>query len=371
MRVKNINFKKYWIKKLLFSKIYTIDTPGIIISESAKFLSPAKTKKRDIYHFEKIFSDLQIKTIKELGPTKASEFFYNLGKDLGVVYLYLAKIKKIPCFLMPSVIKKLCEITWSCGASLSTNLDILEDGKIIISGSDNLFCRKFGNVSFFAGFYSGVVSYLYDKNIEAKVACEDCPKRCKIILDPKLPKRYLPDKNKLKLQEDKEKLNIPKVLPKSKRPSFSDLLKHKKITFSDSKTLFMSQVIFSVDEEMFDLTAKYYSNYGLNDLFYKTVLESSRELAKEIFLNSGRRENFEDMLNTLCALGWGIPEYRRDENKLLLKFKFAPISKNTPIFRALVINGFINFIFGDKYEIEKIRVYKKYGTIEFFYQMND
>jgi hypothetical protein len=365
--IKHDNIWDYWVNKLLFPKIYIIDKPGVIISTASKLLGSHTTKKREVYHFEKIFAQLQEKTSEKLGIQKASKFYYEIGKDLGVGYLLLSNTKHIPLFLVPSIMEMICKITWASGISASGKVSIYKNGKYILTGSDNLFCRESKNSSFYAGLYSGMLSHLSGKNIEAKTDCKNCPNGCKIILDPAFSKKYIPDTNNLKLNKDRAKINIPEIIPKSSRPSFSDLIKFNKISFDNSKICLNRETIFSTEQEMFDLITRYYIKNNLKDFFKETVIESSEKLSKRLFNNKSSKNNFEEMLNILCAFGWGIPEYSNVKSELIIKFYCAPISSNPPLYRGLIINGFLNAILGKKYKIKEILSDSKSRTIKMIY----
>ena len=62
------NFKDYWLKKLLFPGVFTLDKSGVIISGVSRFFGSSKARKRDVYHFEIIFRELMTATISETVP---------------------------------------------------------------------------------------------------------------------------------------------------------------------------------------------------------------------------------------------------------------------------------------------------------------
>ena len=361
------SFRDYWIKKLLFSKVFMLDSPGVIVSGTSKFFGSSKVQKRDIYHFEIIFRELKIKTIEKLGFKEASKMFYKIGKDLGTGYLLLANVKKLSPFLIPVVMKALCKITWASGVGVSRRVSILDDGRYVLEGSDTMFCNGVGDASFYAGVYSGFLSYLSGKNIEAISACHDCPKGCKIILDPSFEEIYIPDIDSLKLDRRRSNVRLSKNICNVSRPSFSDLVRFGKIDFSNNKLSIKGEGIFSTEQEMFDLVTRYYLNYGLRDFFEDVIIESSSKLSKKIFVGNGVRDNFEEMLNVLCAFGWGIPSYSIKGDEILLNFARAPGSTNKPFYRCLVINGFLNNIFGENYKIKNICTDLKSETIKIVY----
>lgn len=359
--------RDYWVKKLLFSEVFSIDTPGIIISETSRFFGSHKVKKRDVYHFERIFRELQVKTIEKLGADEASKFYYKMGKDLGTGYLLLSGVEKVPAFLVPIVMKALCKITWASGISVSEHISVLGGGKYILEGSNNMFCRNTGNGAFFAGVYSGMVSCLSGKNVEGVPGCRNCPEGCKITLDPSIDMIYIPDIESLRLNKKRSSVELPESVPKTSRTSFSDLMKFGKVDFSDNGVCFKGETIFSTEQEMFDLVARYYSDYGLKDFFEETVMESSCKLAKDIFKENGVKNNFEEMLNILCAFGWGIPEYSKSDDEISLSFICAPISSNVPFYSCFIINGFLNAILGVEYRVKDIRIDSSLSEITVVY----
>ena len=72
----------------------------------------------------------------------------------------------------------------------------------------------------------------------------------------------------------------------------------------------------------------------------------------------------------LCAFGWGIPYLRKVDNNLVFEIVHPPISKYGFLYQALVINGYLNYIFNVKFKIKNIKQTANPLKISIYYCFN-
>lgn len=365
MVIKDDDLKDYWMNKLLLPKIFVIDKPGVVISRTSRFFGCNITEKRNLYHFDKIFLQLRVATVKKMGIRKSSDFFYRMGKDLGTGYMILGKAKRVPNFLLQRVMGSIHKIISTTGTTVFDEISFSDGGYCILNAKDGSENLKNGGDSFFAGVYSGILSFLSGCNFEAQHGMKD---GSKIIIKPSIVERYVPDMKKLKLPDNYSKVNFPDKIPYTSRPCFSDLLRFGKAKSDAGNISYRGKDIFSTEQGMFDLITEYYIDEGLEDFFRRKVVGFSQDLADEIFFNKSElKNNLEEMINMFCAFGWGIPEYVLKEGRVVFLFACAPISKSPPLYRALIINGFLNSITGNKYVLEKVSGSLNSSTVKIYY----
>ena len=56
----------------------------------------------------------------------------------------------------------------------------------------------------------------------------------------------------------------------------------------------------------------------------------------------------------MSAFGWGVPHNTKINNKIIFNFIYPPITKYKPLFRGLILNGYLNQIYGKKFKCEVI-----------------
>lgn len=352
--------KDYWISKLLFPKTFIIDKPGVIINCVARRYGGIRSRQRTVFFFEDILSNLQIKTIKELGERKTSELWYRIGKDIGIRYLLLSKAKKRPpSFLLPLAVDYIFSGFKSAGMSVAESIDYNPKRKLLVlEGKDNVLCRKTKQSSITVGVISAVLSFLLGENIEAESQCQNCPSGCKIIASPLIKEKYIPEIKDLHPLKNYDSLNFPQPDNiKIKKDSFSDLLKFKKIWFSKSgKICFMNKTIVPNEPGTIELIAKSYARIGKHSLFERGVVNGAEQVAKDILDKTKRpEENIKIMENIFCAFGRGISFHKREGKSIILNFVYPPISKYGFLYFSLVLNGFLNYIFSKKFKITSIK----------------
>jgi len=351
--------RKYLFDKLFFPKVAIIDRPGIIINKTVSKFGKEGVKTRVIYHFEDIPVNLYLETVKKLGKEKTDDLWYKIGKDIAVRYLLFAKIKKIPKALLPLVIEHMFNTINSTGFTFGEKVNYNLKGKSLIThGKDCVICRKTKSGYFPAGIASGVLSFLLRENIEAEPHCNDCPKNCKIIASLKITKKYIPNIEELKPLRDYNKLNFPQNYKTSSEfKSFTDLLKFKKIQIGKKKGVFYFQdnVIIPSEVGLAKMNLKNYSEINELNLFKKIIIKTSEKIAENILQNEKSIEEKIKAINImLSAFGWGLPYHKRIGNKIIYKFKFPPTTRYGPLFRALILNGYLNNIYNKKFNIKNI-----------------
>lgn len=352
----------YWISKLLFPKTFLIDKPGIIISKISSKYGNKENKRRMVFFFEETLSYLQKETLKKIGKERTEDLWYKIGKDFGVRYLFLSEAKKPPRFLLPNIINYIFDGFKNSGFSIAETIKFnSKTESLILEGKDNAICRKSNIGGYSAGIISAFLSFLCGKNIEAKTECVSCPSFCKLIANPHLKKKHIPDLSKLKIQKDYLKLNFTfKKVDKIGLYSFSDFVKFKKIKFDESGKIFLEkEVILPVEMGFFELISKYYNELNLKNLFEQSIIKTheniSRENLKDFTIGSNKI-NFSK--NILSILGWGILNIKKEKENIGVILKFPPWTGMGYSYLPLMINGFLNDLFNKKFAIKKIW-YKK------------
>jgi hypothetical protein len=344
------------IDKIYFPKNVTIHTPGIIINKTSRVFGGIKSQKRCVYHFEDIFAGLQLETIKEIGKERASQLYYNIGKELGFGYMIIGKVKKPQKILLPFFLRHIFEVIKSNGTTVTEKVTFRDKNYVILEGSNNIVCRKTEDNSFFAGIFSGIFSYLLGENIEARGYC-NCPDKCKIIISSHFPERYIPNLIKIKPMDNYSKINFPEELNFSKNmPSFEDFIKFKKAWIGeDGKHYFMNKVLITTEQNMFAFVGEHYLREGLLDILKRGILVSSEKLASDILDKKNTpEENLDILIRILCSFGFGIPHYEKKDKEIIFLFLYGPVANYPPLYDSLVLNGFINFIFNKRFELKKI-----------------
>ncbi|MBN2367997.1 hypothetical protein JXC34_03185, partial [Candidatus Woesearchaeota archaeon] len=180
--------------KIYYPELISISEPGRITSRGSDNYGKAFKKKRQVYLFERAFTDLQTSIMKKVGKKKAEEIFYRIGKDTGYRFMLLANMGKSRRYLVPIKLKLIFFMFRMFGFTL--NEEILFDNKSMIlkvRGKNNIFCSKTNEQGFSAGVVSGVYSVLVGKNIEAvKDSCSYDSDYCSVEANPKYKKRYIP-----------------------------------------------------------------------------------------------------------------------------------------------------------------------------------
>jgi hypothetical protein len=292
--------------------------------------------------------------------------YYQIGKDIGIRYMLLSKSKKIPALLIKPTINYLSEVFKSAGLSVAENVRFHNINYFTLKGKNNIICRISKESSVFSGLISGVVSSLTNTNIEASSDCKDCPNHCCIIVNNQFKEKYIPNIEELIPSRNYDLLNFPKkIISSENRKSFSDFLKFKKVIITDvGKFSFNNLNIIPLEIGWTGLLYHHYSKIGHLDIFEESIVNSSKKISKIIFSNCKNTESLIILENLLCAFGWGIPYVKKIENKIIFKFLYPPQSKYGFTYHALVLKGFMEYIFNRKFIIEKTNTKKTPPIIE-------
>jgi hypothetical protein len=210
-----------------------------------------------------------------------------------------------------------------------------------------------------AGMVSGILSFLLNKNIEAKPLCENCP-MCKIIASPEIKQKYVPDLKELEPIKDYDKLNFPEEISSvdySKFNSFTDLMNFKKIWIDKEKNIFCFQrkAIHPSEVSLIDIGIRNYYKIDKFALYKDVVIKTSEEIASEILKDQKKISGKIGMVNSiLSAFGWGIPHYKEEGKKKTYEFVHPPMTQNNPSLRAFILNGYLNNIYNKQFEIKEV-----------------
>ncbi|MDH3352917.1 MAG: hypothetical protein OEL87_00530 [Nanoarchaeota archaeon] len=364
------SIKDYWIKKLLFPKVFIVDKPGIIISKVSSKFGNKENKRRMIFLFEDILINLQLETTKKLGKAETSKLWYKIGKDIGTRYILSSKTKKINKSLMPIVIRYIFSSLRANGMSICEKI-VFKDDSLTLEGKDNIVWRKTRDGSVFAGLVSGILGPLFKENIEAKWI-EKNGKQI-IIANKNISRKYIPNFKELLPSQQYDTLNFPEdSFCKKQCPSFNDFVKFKKIDIRNGKNYLKSTIIIPSEIGLSGIVKSNYYNIKEEKLLEKVIISSAEEVYEKLFKNKENlNENLKSVKNVLCALGWGIPFHRISKKHITFSFLYPPLSKYEFTYQALVLNGFLNRILKKKFKIKNMKIDNNSNTIEIRYERND
>jgi hypothetical protein len=159
--------------------------------------------------------------------------------------------------------------------------------------------------------------------------------------------------------KDYARLNFPdvKYLNFPEAGSFTDLLKFKKVKISkeDGGFIFHKKVIIPSEIGLAEIILKNYQKIEEFEFAQHILCDTSYEIAKEIFDKDYSMQDKIKLIKTmLSAFGWGIPIIKKEKNKIIFDFIYPPYNKNPPLFRASILNGYLNYIFNTKFYLGKI-----------------
>ena len=369
-----MDIKRYWFEKLLAPKVVTIDSPGIIHTKVDRKYGKSKSKKRLVWYFEDTIADLQIDTAKKLGKEETKSLWYKIGKKVTLRYMLLSRAKRPPFFLRTTILKYVLMKGKLGGVSVSEKiLYNKKNNVLILEGKDNVICRKSDVHEYFAGCMSMLLSFLVGENIEARVDCKSCPKKCKIIAHPKIEQKFIPSSEELKISEKYYRLNFERLKNLTdKTNSFSDLIKFKQI-FIDKKGkfCFREKTILPIEIGGINLIYEEYKKENEEKIFKEGIISSSERIAKEILGDkNSQKEKVSLMVSILSSLGWGVPYFKKQEGKVQIILKNSPFSKYPPMYQSCLINGCLNYIFNKKFDLNKIETKTDPYTIILEYKEN-
>ena len=125
-----------------------------------------------------------------------------------------------------------------------------------------------------------------------------------------------------------------------------------------TKTCFQDQVIIPNEAGTIELIADNYSKIKEEPLFRKGIIRGAEKVAKGILPGKDIEKNLKFVEEVLCALGRGIPSYKRNGKKITFKFLYPPVSRHGFLYFASVLNGFLNYIYAKKLKLNNIKMVK-------------
>jgi len=352
-----IDIKKYILSKLILPKTLIIDRPGIIINKTTRRYGKESVRTRIIYHFEDIAINLYSEVLKKLGKEKADFLWYKIGKEAGTRYFLFVKRRKMPSLLMPLIIKHIFRTFDAAGMSFARDIFYNKKKKFLVTNGRNCaICRKTKSGDVMAGITSGILSSLLKENIEAEVRCTSCPDKCKIVASPQIPRKYVPNFKELAPLKDYDRLNIPTENGQTNLKSFTDLLKFKKIRINgqNGSFYFQNKMIVPSEIGLPGIISKNYIEIGEKNLFKKTVINTSENIIHELFGELNFQDKIKAIRNMVSAFGLGIMYLKKIKNTIILDFINPPITKFGPMFRAFILNGYINAVYDKKFGIKEL-----------------
>jgi hypothetical protein len=338
------------VRDLLYNS-WDLDNPGILYNVLSKKYGEKDSKKRIMLVFEDSVSELWNSILCKKGKEEGSFLLYKMGKDIGYRYLLHGRIKeKIPLSSVSSVVRYVLNCTRGAGMSLSEDVRFNEESEeLILSGSDNIICRNVGSGDFFAGLVSGFVSCILGKNIEAEVNC--CCPSCRIILSPKIKKKYIPDSDRIFPSKDFFLLNFPvNTLGSKVFFSLRDFLIFNKIKIEKGKLLFRDKPVTVATPEFFGLMQFWLEVEGESKLLEEAVISSSEKLAPFLFSYG----DLQCVAKLLIAFGWGKVFFKKSKDRVDVVLSYLPYNEFGYLYNASVINGYINYVLRGKYKINSI-----------------
>lgn len=349
------SFKNFIFKELILPKVLIIDSPGVIISKRISKFSKKSSMMRAVYVFEKFAVDLYNGTVEAIGKEKADLLWYKISKNSAIRYMMFSGETKIPKFLISSVLKYVFTSLSCLGISFAEEFEF-EGKSIVTRGKNCLICRKNKSSCIPAGTLSAVWSYVHGENIEAEAHCGNCPNECKIVSNKNILNKYEVNYDALKPMKNYNLMNFKINNPMSGHGgvSFRDLVKFGKIKCDDKKHIFYfnGKGIAYIEVGLLELIYEGYKEFKCEDLFNKILVKSSEDLMGD-FCSGNIKKDFHLMESFLSAFGWGVPIRFQKNRRIKYSFVCPPVSRYPPVFRATVLNGFLNCILKKKLRIEK------------------
>ncbi|MCH7850103.1 MAG: hypothetical protein IH845_00485 [Nanoarchaeota archaeon] len=369
---KIFNIRNYLFDKLFFSKKVIINKPGVIINRSGRKYGGVYAQNRTVYLFEDTFADLQMNTITVLGKEKTSLLFYEMGKDAGLRYLIIGKAKRPPRFMLNEVIQHVFTGFRASGLTLLENFSYDSDyNNFVLSSKNSIILRKTKDASYICGFISSILSFLLGENIESEFMCYPNG-HCRIILNKKIKKKYIPNEKELEPFKDYNK-NFPKYDSKFARGvySYDELIKFKNIQVDKNGiTYFMGAPLIPIEFGCLELIAKHYNEKGIKDIFEKSITSSSNKIAKSLVGQlQQNNQKLKLLKNMFSGLGFGILFFKLDNKHIIVNIVYAPISRYKYSYVVFTLKGFLEEILGKKLQISKISFDKNNFSKELQYTL--
>lgn len=218
---------------------------------------------------------------------------------------------------------------------------------LCLEGFDNIISRKTSNISFFAGFASGVFSYLLEENIEANITMYDKKNNyTKIELSKDVPEFYLPDVNNIKKFIGNYEQNFPELKVAANFSSYKDLLRFNKIQIEDNgkNNIFGYSLLFS-EVGFLALLVRYHQDNKYEILLQNSIVKESEKIFKNILPLGGTKEKLNFVSSLLSAFGWGIPEFNVSGKNIICNLKASLMYEGVLYLQTYSIKGILQAIF--------------------------
>jgi len=357
---------RFVFSTLFFPKKVLIDRPGIIVNKIMQKYSGLNSQHRAVFFFEEIMSGLQNESIKKLGRDKAKALWYKTGKDVAARYLVLGNAKKMPSFLQKITIEYVLSGFRAAGQTfaLKTNFNS-SDKSFVVTGNNNLVCRKTNLGDFSSGLVSGIVSFFTGENIEAETIC-NCP-NCKIIANKKIQKKYILNIDFVRPDKYYFSLNFPKFISNSSGSgSFKDFIKFRKIVVDiDSKFTYKGHALALGEIGLFHIIARNYIDALSKKSFDDVVLKASINIAKDMFAKKiNESDKIDEIFKMLSAVGYGNFFFRKNLKKITVINKWVPYYDGIFYYQQLMLCGFLNAATNHKWSILEVSFEKKESTLK-------
>lgn len=346
--------RRYILERLCFPNIISINKPGVILHKKISLFGGRDIVTRSLFVFEELYVRLFLDTLKELGEEKTSELWYRIGKEVAFRYMdFYSDFRRSP-LNVKKMINYLTRHFSGAGMSVFENCDYnLSKGVFVFSGSNSVICRHFFNASYLAGAVSGVVSFLSNENIEAKMSCENCPQGCKIVAKKSFSEKYVVSRE---VREENSFRPIVKSTHSvfSKLSTFYDFLKFEIVKMdNDRKFSFKEKTLIPVEVGLSVIFSFNYEKMGLKDLYEKSLVSSFEKNWSEVLLNQGSNDKkILAVRNIASAFGLGEPFFSKRGDVVRINFLNPFFFRRQPSLCQYFFNGFLNYLYGKKFTVD-------------------
>lgn len=328
---------------------YVLDRSGVLISTTMDLFGNLSNKKRMVYIPEDILVHLQLETAAKIGRDKTEKLYYSAGIDMGRRLLALSHIGRLPRFMVKPVIRKIFTVCSAHGANSQQEI-VFSGDRVIITGKDNIVCRKTGMGGLFAGIVAGTLAPILGRKVVArKTHCCHGGEYCRIVMD------LLDSKNEMALPEVDEGYYQNNF---SESPGFvnrvyslGDLIRFRKVTFDAGKLSLMDEVLLPFEIGLLGILHDYYRRNGLKSLFSESISSSAGQISSSWF-RAVEEDSITFTQKLFSVLGFG--ELVIDIEDMTATFIRCPYSKYSPDFLVCMLEGFLASALGRSYKISNM-----------------
>lgn len=344
------DLRAYIFRKFYAPRKMIIDKPGVIIHKSNGVFESGRIFSRSIFSFEETYSKLFLDTVKHLGYKEAGELWYRIGKDAVLKYFRIySKIKKTPKN-REKMIRYFATHFSAVGMTVMSNVYMdFKKGVFMFTGKNSVPCRGYSSGMYVSGVVSGLLSFILDKNIEAKPLCRGCPEGCCVVASFSFDEKYIPD------VEGCEIFNYSTHIParesfSSGLTTFSDLLKFGRVKIDSNKKFhFMGKTLIPMEGSLPSIILRNYKSAGLLDIFRESILKSSRKLVEDLVRHCDSEEQkIRFLRNLFSSLGWGEIYFSKNSNRISVSFLHQFYKKGKPELLYAILHSAVEIIFVKK-----------------------